>query len=400
MDARDMSAGAPQDGPAPVRKVLLVVLAAAISILFLWMIRAFLIALLLAAITAGGLRPVYKRLLGWVGRRKHVAAGLTLFLLSLLVIVPLLAFGVVVAQQAVDLGSSAGPWVREQLATPSMLDDLSRRFPELDALRPYRDQILEKLGEAGSMLGAFAVGVATSAAQGVVEFLLLLFVMLYATFYFLTDGQRLLQKLLYYSPLPPEDEDKMVGRFLSVARATVKGTLVIGLVQGLLGGLAFWVAGVHGAAFWGTVMGVLSVIPGLGPVVVWVPVVVYLFAIQNTGAAVGLLLWCALVVGSIDNFLRPWLVGKDTKLPDLMVLLSTLGGLVLFGPVGFIIGPIVAALFVTVWDIYGEVFSGVLPEPTPLSVPFSIPGRHSDPPPATKRSEAPPPLEREQDDPE
>lgn len=380
-------AGVPPEEPAPVRKVVLVVLAVAITLLFLWMIRAFLIALFLAAILAGSVRPAYKRVLGWVRGRRAVAAGLTVTILSVLGIVPLLGFGIVVAQQAVDLGRAAGPWVREQMSTPSILDELSLRFPELESLRPYRQQITEKVGELGALLGTFAVDVATSAAQGAVQFFLLLFVTLYATFYFLTDGPRLLQKLLYYSPLPPEDENKMLGRFLSVARATVKGTLVIAVVQGLLGGLAFWVAGIAGAAFWATAMGVLSVIPGLGPTIVWVPAVVYLFAVQQTTTAVGLLLWCALVVGSIDNFLRPWLVGKDTKLPDLLVLVSTLGGLVLFGAVGFIIGPIVAALFVTVWDIYGEVFRRYLPEPSPLSVPLSVANRPSEPSPPTERSE-------------
>lgn len=384
-----------EPGPSPngseaVRKIALVVLAVAITLLFLWMIRGFLIAVLLAAITAGGVRPVYRRLLQWVNRRKAVAAGLTLLLLSLLVVVPVIGFGVVVAQQAIDLGQAADPWVRAQLARPGALDDLFQRFPELEAVRPYRDQILQKLGELGAEVGAIAVSLATSAAQQLFAFFVFLFVMLYATFYFLTDGPVLLQKLLYYSPLPAQDEDKMVGRFLSVARATVKGTLVIGLVQGALGGVAFWVAGVHGPAFWATVMGVLSIIPGLGPAVVWVPIVLYQFVSGDTASAVGLGAWCALVVGSIDNFLRPWLVGKDTKLPDLLILLSTLGGLLLFGPVGFIIGPIIAALFVTVWDIYGEVFKDVLPEPSPVSV-YPTPPVTPTPAPTKAPSDSSPP---------
>ena len=365
-----------------IRRTTLVVLAAAITLLFLWMIRDFLMALLLAAIVAGGLRPVYRRLLGVVGGRRSVAAGITLTLLSLLVIVPLIAFGAIVTEQAVDLGKAAQPWVREQLGSAGAFDNLVARFPELAALRPYRDQIIQKLGEFGSSLGALAVTALTSAAQQLVTFALLLFVMLYAAFYFLTDGPAILRKILFYSPLPSEDEDRMVGRFLSVARATVKGTLVIGAIQGALGGIAFFVAGIPGSAFWATVMGVLSVIPGLGAAIVWVPGVAYLFVMGKTGAAVGLLLFSALVVGSVDNVLRPWLVGKDTKLPDLLILLATLGGIVLFGAVGFIIGPIIAALFVTVWDIYGEVFRSVLPEPAPLSVPSGRQPKPKEPPEA------------------
>jgi predicted PurR-regulated permease PerM len=371
----------PSNGPNSVRRVAVVLVAIAISALFLWMIRDFLIALLLAAITAGGIRPIYRRLLRRFRGRPGLAAGLTLSLLSLLVIVPLLAFGAVVADQAIDLGKAINPWIRGQLSSNGALEGLFQRFPQLAALRPYRDQILQKLGELGAGLGALVVGVVSAAAQQLFAFLLFLFVMLYATFYFLLDGPVILRKALLYFPLPAEDEDKLLDRFLSVARATVKGTLVIGAIQGALGGVAFWAAGISGAAFWATVMGLLSVLPGLGAALVWVPGVVYLLVIGRTGAAIALTLWCALVVGSVDNFLRPWLVGKDTKLPDLMILLSTLGGIVLFGPLGFIIGPIVAALFVTVWDIYGEVFRGLLPEPSPMSVPFSDRPSSAEPPP-------------------
>lgn len=374
----------PPDGSPQVRKVAVVLVAIAISSVFLWMIRDFLLALLLAAIIAGGVRPVYRRLSRRLKRRENLAAGLTVALLSLLVIGPLIAFGLVVADQAIDLGRALNPWVHDQFGTHGAIERLFERYPQLSALRPYREQILQKAGEAGAGLGALLVAVVSAAAQQLLAFVLLLFVMLYATFYFLIDGPAILRKVLLYLPLPAEDEDKLLGRFLSVARATVKGTLVIGAIQGALGGVAFWVAGISGAAFWATVMGLLSVIPGLGSALVWVPGVVYLLVLGKTGAALALTLWCALIVGSVDNFMRPWLVGKDTKLPDLMILLSTLGGIVLFGPLGFIIGPIVAALFVTVWDIYGDVFRGVLPEPSPMS------GRFSEPPGATSTPPPPP----------
>ena len=148
---------------------------------------------------------------------------------------------------------------------------------------------------------------------------------------------------------------------MSVTRATLKGSLVIGVVQGSLAGLGFMVAGIPSAAFWGTVMAVLSIIPAIGSGLVWVPAVIYLFATGDAGTALLLGIWCLAIVGTVDNFMRPWLIGKDTKMPDLLILLGTLGGLILFGATGFIIGPIVAALFVTAWDIYGRVFQNYLP---------------------------------------
>jgi predicted PurR-regulated permease PerM len=180
-------------------------------------------------------------------------------------------------------------------------------------------------------------------------------------FFFLIDGPGMLKSILEYLPLHADEKELLIQRFLSVTRATIKGTLVIGAIQGALAGLGFLMAGLEGAAFWGTIMTVLSVVPGIGAALVWVPAVIYLFIIGQTGNAILLLAWCAAVVGTIDNLLRPRVVGKDAKMPDLLILVGTLGGLFLFGPIGFIVGPLVCGLFLTVWDIYGTTFRDVLP---------------------------------------
>jgi predicted PurR-regulated permease PerM len=351
--------------PGRLRRVVLIAIALGISVAFLWVISDFVIALLLAALTAGILRPWFRKLVTRLNGRTNLAAGITIALLLVLGILPLAAFGTLVGVQAVEIAKDVEPWVRHQLSGATPFTNLMERYPWLNSLSPYREQILGKLGE----FGGAAVGMLTTAAAGVMSFFLLLFVMLYATFSFLVDGRELLRKILYYLPLPPEDENRLVARFVSVARATMKGTLVIGLVQGALGGIAFYALGIGGAAVWAAAMAALSIVPGLGTAVVWVPAVIYLFVIGRHGAAIGLLVWSAAVVGTVDNFLRPFLVGKDSKMSDLLVLISTLGGIVLFGAVGFIIGPIIAALFVTVWEIYGETFRDVLPEPAPLSIP-------------------------------
>jgi predicted PurR-regulated permease PerM len=184
--------------------------------------------------------------------------------------------------------------------------------------------------------------------------------MLYAMFFFLAGGREMLDRPLSYVPLPEAHKELMLDKFVSVARATLKGTFVVGIVQGGLAGLAFAVVGIQGATFWGTLMVVLSVVPGIGTALIWVPAVIYLFAVGKTASAIGLALWCGAVVGTVDNFLRPKLVGADTKMPDLLILLSTFGGLSLFGAVGLILGPIVAALFIAAWQIYGEAFSHVV----------------------------------------
>ena len=166
-------------------------------------------------------------------------------------------------------------------------------------------------------------------------------------------------------PLEDADERRLLETFGSVTRATLKGTAVIGLLQGGLAGLAFAVVGIPSAVFWGTIMVVLSIIPGIGTGLIWVPAVVILVAGGSLVKGIVLALFCGLIVGSIDNVLRPRLVGKDTQMPDLLIFVGTLGGIVMFGILGFIIGPIVAALFITVWDIYGIAFKDVLPAAGP-----------------------------------
>jgi len=356
-----------------IRRIVLIVLVSGVSLLFLWMIRAFLLALLLAALAAGMLYPQYRRFLDRFGGRKNLAAGLVVGLLCVLGVVPLVGLGALTSVQAVELAREADPVVRQALSGGSVIHHLVERFPRFKVLEQYEGPITAKLGELGTEAGTFVVNAFTTAASETLSFFVIVFVLLYGIFYFLVSGRATLRKILYYSPLPQEDEDRIVGRFLSVARATLKGTLVVGIVQGTLGALGFWIAGIGGAVFWGVAMTVLSVLPSFGTAIIWVPAVGYLFAMGRTLAAVLLLLWCSLGVGTIDNFLRPALVGKDTKMPDLLILLSTLGGIAFFGIAGFIIGPLIASMFVTVWEIYGEAFRDVLPEPAPLSSPSVVP---------------------------
>jgi predicted PurR-regulated permease PerM len=177
--------------------------------------------------------------------------------------------------------------------------------------------------------------------------------MLYAMFYFLINGRAMLDAVLEYTPLSVDDKARLLGTFTSVGRATLKGTLIIGIVQGGLAGLSFWVVGINGVVFWAAVMAVLSIIPGVGAALIWVPAVIFLVLDGQTGAAVGVGLWCAIVVGTADNLLRPLFIGKDTEMPDLLVMVTTIGGLALFGAAGIVIGPITGALFTTVWSLWG-----------------------------------------------
>jgi predicted PurR-regulated permease PerM len=353
----------PPAAPADAfQKAFLLLLVAAISLLFLAMVRDFLMALLLAAIFSAMFHPFYAWLTRRFRGRRALAAASTIAIVLLAIVLPLSGFLGLVANQAVDLSQEAGPWVERRISESGGLTGLAERLPFLEVITPYQEQILSRLGDVASRVGTFVLGLIATAARGTAMFLLLLFVMLYAMFFFLMTGTRTLDQILYYTPLRPEQEARMVGRFVSVTRATIKGTIIIGSLQGGLCGLALFVLGIEGAALWTAVMIVLSIIPtGVGGALVWVPAAVYLFANGRPVAAIGLIVWCGALVGLVDNVLRPRLVGRDTEMSDLLILLSTLGGLILFGVVGILIGPIVAGLFVTVWDIYGTVFKDWLP---------------------------------------
>jgi len=346
-----------------IQRVCVALLFVVISAIFLRMIWGLLLAVFMAAIFTGLADPLYTRLLRLLGGRKSVAALATLVVVILVVVTPLVLIADIVATEALQISETATPMVESFIEEANQPDASLDWIPFWDQLEPYREQITKKLGEIAGAVSAFIVNSLSSAAQGTMKFFFNIFIMLYSMFFFLMGGREILDQVMRLFPLEATDKELLLDKFVSVSRATIKGTLVIGIVQGGLAGLAFAVVGIKGAVFWGTVMAVLSIIPGIGTALVWVPAVGFLLATGQTVPAVGLLLWCAIVVGTADNVLRPLLVGKDTEMPDLMVMLSTFGGLALFGAIGLVIGPVIAALFLTMWRIYSDTFADVLSTP-------------------------------------
>lgn len=347
------------------QRAFLLLLLLGISVLFVQMVKDFLLAVFLASIFAGISYPLYRRLRFRLGGRANAASIATIALLFLGVVLPLATFLVFVVSESVSLSQAIGEWARSEPDRLGQMRTWAARLPFVGRLVPDSEELLTQLGELAGRMGPMLAGKLAAVGRGTLSFLFQLFVCLYAMFFFLVDGQTLLRQILYYIPLGAAQEDKLLERFVSVTRATIKGSLLIGVIQGMLAGLAFWVAGVPAAAFWGTVMVVLSIIPAVGSALVWVPAVGYLAIVGQNTAAIGLFAWCVVVVSSVDNFLRPILVGRDARMSDLMILLSTMGGIVLFGALGFIVGPIIAALFVTIWHIYGNAFQDWLPDVPP-----------------------------------
>lgn len=374
---------------------------AAISLLFFVLIQSFVKPLLLAAIFTPMVHPVHRWFrvlflrLGRLGKKNKasseskpgdgkkvpfsstLASLCTILVVIVLIFGPLTAFVGVVANQAKEITETVLPKIKKSVnPEPGEESDdspfeayynkaknwLDENAPFLAEQLPDREQILNGITSLAKTAGEFLVSSASKMTAGTASFFLSLFVMLYAMFFFLVHGKEILEKILLYIPLPHEDEERMLGQFRSITRATIKGTIVIGIIQGALGGLGFYFAGVTGFAFWGTIMVILSIIPGIGSALVWVPAVIWFAATGEMVKAIVLAVYMGALVGSLDNFLRPKLVGKDAQMPDLLILLGTLGGIFVFGVIGFIIGPVICGLFLTAWEIYGKTFQAWLPE--------------------------------------
>jgi predicted PurR-regulated permease PerM len=346
------------------RRVFLLVFVLGITVVFLGLIQSFLMTILLAAIFAGLGYPLFMRLVRAFGGRRPLAALATLLVGFFAVAAPLALVAYMVTVEAIRLSETARPWMKQVASQPSSLAPLLDRIPFASHLLPYREQLLQKLGEWVSNLGGVIVSSLSHTTVGTVQAVFSLFILAYTVFFLLLDGPDILQTLRRFLPLREGERDLLLDKFVSVTRATLKGTLVIGAIQGTLAGLAFWAAGVPHAVFWGAIMVVLSVIPLLGGAIVWVPACIILALTGHWVKASILAAFCGLVVGSVDNVLRPRLVGRDTEMHDLMILFSTLGGIIVFGAIGFIIGPIIAALFQTSWELFGLAFADNLPADT------------------------------------
>jgi len=218
-----------------------------------------------------------------------------------------------------------------------------------------QDKITEWLSSAAVTVSRFLASRALSIGQNTLSIIVQFFLMIYLVFFFLRDGVALLERLVKVIPLGDQRERKLFRKFAEVSRATLKGTIVVAIIQGTLGGLSLALVGIEGAVFWGVVMAVLSVLPAVGGSLVWLPTALWLFAMGSTGKA-AVLVVLGVLIGFVDNLLRPILVGRDTKMPDYLILLSTLGGITAFGLSGFVIGPIIAALCMAGWDMFAEDF--------------------------------------------
>lgn len=328
-----------------------------VTIAFAMVIAPFFGAILWALVLALMFSPVHRRILDRMPGRSTVAALITLVIVILIVILPAVFLSNALIQEFLQV---YGMIQSGKINIAAMFEQMTGALPDWAAgwLRSrgwtdfgaVRQQIADAFNGSFSAIATHALQV----GQGALNLILMLGVMLYLTFFLIRDGEALAHKVVESIPLDPDRRRAVIRNFTVVTRATIKGSLIVAIVQGFVGGVTFALLGIEGALLWGTIMAIFSLIPAIGCGIVWLPVALYLFA---TGAVIkGIILVAAgaLVIGSIDNVLRPILVGRETRMPDYVVLISTLGGLQIFGFHGFIVGPVVAALFIGTWDIVTE----------------------------------------------
>ncbi len=332
-------------------------LLAIVSFLFVWVAWPFAAPILWSALAAIMFQPLYRWSLRKTRGRRNLAASLSLFIIFIAVLLPAIWIGSIVLNEAIGLVNDlrqnpidVGAWFNSAYG---MLPSTVQQFAEDNGwtdVSYLQEQLQGVLGESAGMIAQQAVSI----GSGAFGFVLSFSIGLYVLFFLLRDGARIGETILHSAPVEREIADRLAERFLGIVRAVIKGSGVVGLVQGTLGGIMLWMAGVPSPLLLGVLMAILALIPAVGTALVWAPAGIWLIVVGEVWAGVFVLGAGFIIISSVDNVLRPILVGRDTGIPDWIILVTTLGGISLAGFAGIVLGPLVAGLFLASWSILQE----------------------------------------------
>ena len=322
---------------------------------FLYLIKPFFYPIFWAAIIAGIFYPIFKKI---KSKTKYASLSslITILVVLVIIIIPVALLSSLILRESLSLYTSLSDNQGPIVSTVKNVIGWVQNNPITDRLNIDEQQVTAKLTDVAKIVADLVFTAAKNLTQNSLTFLIMFVIMFYALFFFLKDGEKILKRLAHISPLGDAHEIIMYKKFTSTVRAVLKGTLIVGAIQGFLGGVLFYIAGIEGALIWGIIMMLFSVVPGFGSYVVWLPAAIIMFILGNIWQGVLLVVVGAAVISTIDNFLRPVLVGKDTQMHPLLILFSTLGGLLIFGISGFIIGPIITALLLSLWEMYEQYY--------------------------------------------
>lgn len=325
-----------------------------------FILKPFLVPLLIAAIIAHFFNPVYDFFLKLFGGKKGISSAVTCLLILIIIIVPFYFIASILVSEVQNIIHN---FYQNPESARTIINNFSSKLSSspfsnlIDVKKIINEQVIISTTKDFSQK---ALAIAESTYTGMAHLVFVIFVIFFSLFYFFIDGKKLVKKIMQLSPLQDKYESILIEKFTSITRATIKGTILIAIIQGSLGGILLWLTGVSSPILFGVLMTISSVIPPVGSALIWFPVGIVMIILGNFAQGIAILLIGTLVLGTIDNFIRPKLVGKDTEMHPLLILLSTLGGILLFGISGFIVGPVVMSLSVALWDIYAMEFKSQL----------------------------------------
>ncbi len=344
--------------PAKIRNIFFFALFGVVLIGTIILILPFFYPIFWAAVIAILFRPVYRKL-NFRKDRPNFNAFVSIMLVLLIIILPLGLVGALLVNESMTMFSSLS----------SESSTITETFKSaIETLKHNRytagfniDEAFwtDKFSSFARDLSGFIYKHLKSITQNVAQFVIMFIIMIYTLFFFIRDADKLPQIFARLCPLGEDKEKLLLEKFIATTRATLKSTVVIGVFQGTLGGIVFWALGIQGAIVWGVVMVFASILP-TGSAIIWVPAGIVMMLTSHIWQGVLLLVFGTIVIGTVDNFLRPILIGKELEMHALLILFSTLGGLLLFGFSGFIIGPVIISVLLALWDIYNVYYSDYL----------------------------------------
>ena len=351
---------APKSRPKETKQVersgfwLFLALATLAMIMIVW---PFYKAVLWATLAAIMFQPLYQYIHTKLPHNPSRCAIATMLIITVAVLMPAFFLGGLIVEEAISVVVA---FQSGNIDIPGMIDQVRSALPAA-LLQMLEDNgwgdmadLQARAQEFAAEIATLVAGQAVAVGGGVASFALAFGIGLYVTYFLLRDGQEIGDKIIHSLPLERSIAVHLVEKFLSIVRATIKGSGVVGLVQGALGATTFWIAGVPSALLFGVLMAIFSLLPAIGSGIVWVPVAIWLLATGMIWQGVFVIISGVAVIGMADNVLRPILVGRDTGIPDWIILITTLGGLSWMGLSGIVVGPLVAGLFLAGWSIADE----------------------------------------------
>lgn len=342
-----------------IRGLLFIIFFGVTTIGFIYLLRPFFYPIFWAAVLASLFYPVYRKINNKI-KHNNTSSLLTIGLILVIIIIPVTLLSGLIFKQSFNLYGSLANKQGPVVSTVKNVISWIKNNPITDKLNIDEQQVTAKLTEVAKTITDLIFTAAKDLTQNSLTFLVMFIIMIYTLFFFLKDGENLLKRLSHISPLGNKHELIMYKKFTSTARAALKGTLIVGGIQGFLGALLFYITGIEGALIWGIIMMLFSVVPGFGSYIVWLPAAIIMFIVGNTWQGIVIVAVGAFLISTIDNFIRPILIGKDTQMHPLLILFSTLGGILFFGISGFIIGPIITAFLMSLWGMYEQYYQDEL----------------------------------------